>query len=106
MAGFEHYAAEAAQLEIEIERKGIALGVDWDNDVEVRLLAREAINRRVANADFSSDSPEELAREKLFGLALLMLKVMQESADENIHTHGGKVWKSFARALWAEHQAR
>ena len=105
MAGFENYAKEAAELEVEIERKGIALGIDWDNAVQVRQLARDALKRRVASADFSAASPEQRARDELFGLAQLMLKVMQESAGENIHTHGGKVWKTFARALWAERPA-
>ena len=30
----------------------------------------------------------------------------KESADQGQHTHGGAAWKSFARALWAEHELR
>ena len=36
----------------------------------------------------------------------LMLTVMKESADDQIHTHGGPLWKTLARALWAEHDLR
>jgi len=104
MAGFENYALEADQLEREIERKGVALGIDWSNAIEVRLLARDALACRVTSADFSSDDTEQRTRVELFGLAQLMLKVMEESAGHNIHTHGGAVWKSFAQALWAEHE--
>jgi hypothetical protein len=31
---------------------------------------------------------------------------MKESADNDIHTHGGPAWKAFAQALWAEHDLR
>ena len=104
MPSFEHYAEEARQIETEIVRHGIALGIDWDDRVAVQALAREALayhpgdNEKVSHGD----TPQWRAKLDLFGLAQLMLKVMAESADDNIETHGGDVWKAFGRALWEE----
>jgi hypothetical protein len=103
MTGFEHHAEEARRIEQEIVRLGIALGIDWEDEVEVRALAREALACHPGGAGGHPGSPVERARVELFGLAQLMLKVMTESArDQGIHTHGGPVWKAFGRALWLE----
>lgn len=106
MSGFENFATEAAAIELELQRKGIVLGIDWEDAAQMRALARAALDCKPAETDCGTDDPLELARLELFGLAQLMLNVMRESAGENIHTHGGPVWKSFARALWAEHETR
>jgi hypothetical protein len=36
MAGFENYAQDTHDIELEIERKGVALGIDWTNEDAVR----------------------------------------------------------------------
>lgn len=103
MTAFEHYAEEAARIEREIVRHGIVLGIDWDDVAAVQSLAREALACHPGrDGDCAPDTPERRARIELFGLAQLMLKVMTESATENVETHGGPVWKAFARALWHE----
>lgn len=101
---FEHFDTEARDLEEAIARRGVALGVDWNDDAAVRQLAREALACRIDadHPDCQATAPLARARIELFGLAQLMLKVMAESAAEDIHTHGGPVWKSFGRALWQE----
>ncbi len=112
MAGFENYAQDTKDIELEIERKGVALGIDWKNEEAVRALAREAL-------DFSSTTEDarkidathldytRLAKLELFGLAGLMLRTMQDSAaDAGFESHGGDAWKAFARALWAERKLR
>ncbi|MBU1237513.1 MAG: hypothetical protein KJ634_08430 [Gammaproteobacteria bacterium] len=100
---FENYAEEARRIETEIIRHGIALGIDWDDDVAVRALAREALAYHPDGEKVSrGDTPTHRAKVELFGLAQLMLTVMAESAGEDIETHGGPVWKAFGRALWAE----
>jgi hypothetical protein len=106
MTGFENYSREAAQIEHEIETKGVILGIDWNNETQVRELARQALDCKLGNVDCEPDEPLDRARLELFGLAQLMLTVMKESANEDIDTHGGPAWKSFARALWAEHDRR
>lgn len=105
MSGFENYARQAEALEREIVRKGIALGIDWDDAVAVRTLARAAFAHKQAVPVAPGDSAG-LAREELFGLIGLMLQVMTESASEGIESHGGPAWKALARALWAEREAR
>ncbi|MCE9570367.1 MAG: hypothetical protein K8R10_10280 [Rhodocyclales bacterium] len=106
MSGFENYSREALQIEHEIERKGAILGIDWDDAVQVRELARQALDCKLGENNCEPDDPDDRARIELFGLAQLMLTVMKESADQNLLTHGGAAWKAFARALWAEHEFR
>jgi hypothetical protein len=102
MPHFEHYAEEARRIEQEIARLGIAMGIDWDDEVAVHALAREALAAHAENLDHIPDALERRIRFELFGLAQLMLNVMRQSADEGIETHGGPVWKAFGRALWSE----
>jgi hypothetical protein len=105
MSGFEHHAEEARRIEEQIVRQGIALGVDWEDEVAVRALAREALASHI-DADHPA-TPQNIEKLELFGLAQLMLKVMAESANElDLHTHGGPVWKAFGRALWLESQQK
>ena len=109
MAEFENYGEEARRIEAEIVRHGIALGIDWNDEIAVRALAREALDYRPGNGSPVAAAADlnSRARIELFGLVQLMLKVMTESASEDeVVTHGGPVWKAFARALWAEHRAR
>lgn len=106
MPGFENYVREAQEIDREIVRKGLVLGIDWADEVQVRTLAREALACRnlADNPDCQADDPRALAKIELFGLAQLMLTVMRQSADEGMHTHGGPAWKALARALWREEE--
>ncbi|MFA7281064.1 MAG: hypothetical protein WC100_13315 [Sterolibacterium sp.] len=104
MPEFENYRREAEEIEREIMRKGIVLGIDWKNEVQVRALAREALDFDALTGmhqrhpgDFAA-----LAKFELFGLAQLMLTIMRQSAEEGMLTHGGPAWKALARALWQE----
>ncbi len=57
MAGFENYTEEVREIEQEIERKGIVLGIDWDDEVQVRRLAREALDHASGEeTDFCHES--------------------------------------------------
>jgi len=105
MTGFENYTKDTAEIESELIRKGIALGLDWSNEVEVRALAHEALNHLAEDLKISSSGPidyRRMAKVDLFGLAGLMLKTMKESAEYGFESHGGPAWKAFAKALWAE----
>jgi hypothetical protein len=106
MSGFENYSREAAQIEHEIETKGVILGIDWNNAAQVRELARQALDCKPGAKDCGPDEPQERACLELYGLAQLMLTVMKESAEQDLDIHGGPAWKAFARALWAEHDRR
>lgn len=105
MSGFENYAENAKEIELQIERKGVVLGIDWNNDAQVRGLAREALDHSAKAVKISASGPVDyrlLAKLDLFGLAAMMLRTMEESAGEGFESHGGVAWKAFAKALWAE----
>jgi len=104
MSGFENFTQQVEAVEREIIRKAIALGIDWDDPLEVQALAREALACKPQELDCDYDDPQQRIRHELFGLAHLMLQVMTESAVEGQKKHGGPVWKTFARALWAERE--
>lgn len=104
MPGFENYRGDAADIEREIVRKGLVLGIDWSDVGAVRQLAREALDchRFARDGGRQPADPRAAAKLELFALAQLMMTVMRQSADEGLHTHGGPAWKALARALWQE----
>ena len=100
-----HGTQRAAEIDTEIVRHGIALGINWEDESQVQALAREALyHSREALAQFSEHHLDYQLKAKieLFGLASLMMQIMKQSADEGIHTHGGTAWKSFSKALMRE----
>ena len=109
MTGFENYEKETSEIELEIERKGIILGINWQDEVQVRALAHEALCHLADDMKIAMSNPIDrnmLAKVELFGLAALMLRTMQESAGVGIESHGGVAWKAFGKALFAEAQSR
>lgn len=109
MAGFENYQEATRKIEEEIEHMGVALGIDWSDEAQVRALACEALEHaqdRMREAAANPDDHRLGAKVTLFGLASLMLRTMEESAGVGFESHGGPVWKAFGRALWLEAQKR
>jgi len=109
MAGFENYTIDTSEIEHAIERKGVVLGIDWSDKAQVRGLAREALNHVAADVKIDASQPIDyklMAKLDLFGLAGIMLKTMEESAEVGFESHGGPAWKAFASALWAEGELR
>lgn len=104
MSGFGHYARTAKEVEQEMIRRGIALGLDWSDSAALRALAREALSCTsecrlglLRNPDYAQRGKGEL-----FALSELMLSTMRQSAQIGVHTSGGPVWKAFGRALYEE----
>lgn len=109
MTGFEFFSEETHALEQQIVRMGIALGIDWSDEAQVRELAREALKNGASDIHEAAKHKDYrlMAKAELFSVAALMLRVMEKSADqESAMAHGGPAWKAFARALWAENQGR
>jgi len=104
MAGFEPYSHDAEAIEREIVNRGVVLGIDWEDEVEVRALARELLDGGAGHVQAlaRSEDPRQRARGQLFAFAILMQQTMAESARSGIHTHGGPVWKALGRALIVE----
>lgn len=95
----------SAEIEVEIERMGIALGIDWDDEFQVRELAKEALQHaQEAMSQYTHDLSDyrQKAKITLFGLAAMMMDIMAKSAGKGIHTHGGVAWKAFSKALMEE----
>lgn len=104
MSGFEHFARDADQLEREILKRGILLGLAWDDRARMQSLAREALEGGASHtrALLIDPDPRLRARGELFALGVLMLRLMEDSAETGVHTHGGPAWKAFGRALIEE----
>lgn len=104
MSGFGHYDRTAREVEQEMVKRGIALGLDWTDSATMRALAREALSCTsecrmglLRNPDYTQRGKGEL-----FALSELMLNTMRQSAQIGVHTSGGPVWKAFGRALYEE----
>ena len=108
MADLEKLAAEAKHIETEIVAKGKTLGIDWGNESGLRSLAKQALASHDATLPigFSMSSPEGMAKIELFGLAQMVLKVVQHGEAEECFKLAGPAWSAFAKALWAEHQSK
>ncbi|MBL8436707.1 MAG: hypothetical protein JNM61_00770 [Zoogloeaceae bacterium] len=104
MIGVEFFARDAEDLEHEIAKLGVALNLDWSDAAALRALAREALVGGAAHVQDLLRSPDSTLRAKgeFFAIAVMMLRVMEESAEEGFLTHGGPCWKAFGRALYQE----
>jgi len=88
MSGFGHYARTADELEREIYKRGLALGIDWDDQVRLRELARQALSSEPGNVMRLLRSPirQDKLTGELFALSELMLNTMRQSAQIGVHT--------------------
>ena len=101
------YVQDSEEIVREIERKAVTLGINWEDEAQVRALAHEALNYTGHQPHVRPGEPTDyqaLAKFEMFGLTALMLKTMEMSAHDGLVTHGNAIWKTFARALWHETQ--
>lgn len=107
MSGFGHYTRTADELEREIVKRGIAIGIDWDDASRMRELAHRALTCTPACMMKLLRSPvrQDKLTGELFALSELMLQNMRQSAEIGFETHGGPAWKAFGRALNEEYDA-
>ncbi len=101
MSGFGHYSRTADELEREILKRGIAIGIDWDDPTRMRDLARRALSCTPTCMMKLLRSPQRQDKltGELFALSELMLQNMRQSAEIGFETHGGPAWNAFGRAL-------
>ncbi|MBL8447097.1 MAG: hypothetical protein JNJ44_06750 [Zoogloeaceae bacterium] len=106
--GIEFFARNAEDLEHEIAKLGVVLGLDWADVPALRSLAREALDGGAGHVQdlVRSPDPSRHAKGELFAIAVMMLRVLEESAEEGIPAHGGPCWKAFGKALYQEWAAR
>ncbi len=102
MSQTENHWAEVKEIESEIARYMIALGLDWHDDIAMTMLAREskAFGPDQATAAFSSHDQHRISKAKLFGLVNTMLLTMKSAALDERDVHGGEIWKAFAKHLY------
>lgn len=107
MGGFGHYVRTADELEREIVKRGIAIGIDWQDKARMRALAQRALSCTPDCMMKLLRSPvrQEKLTGELFALSELMLRNMRQSAEVGVHTHGGPAWKAFGRALYEAYDA-
>lgn len=107
MPGFGDFSRTAEEIEREIFKRGLALGINWNDQQRLHALARQALSCNSARRMAMLRSPirtEKLTGE-LFALSELMMENMRESAKLGIHTHGGTTWKAFGKALYEAYEA-
>lgn len=107
MSGFGHFDRTADEIEHAIFKRGIAIGLNWDDQARLHALARRALSCTPSCMAGMLRSP--IRSEKLTGeffmLSGLMLDNMRQSAEIGVHTHGGAAWKAFGQALYEEYEA-
>lgn len=102
MSQTENHWAEVANIELEIQRYMMALGLDWHDEMAMTQLATECKNFGPDNAKaaYASSDQRLITKAKLFGLVSMMIQTMESAALENRDVHGGEVWKSFGKHLY------
>ena len=88
MSGFGHYARTADELEREIVKRGIAIGLDFGDAVRLRELAQQALSCTSGCVMKLLRSPirQEKLTGELFALSELMLVNMRQAAVQNNET--------------------
>ncbi len=95
-----YYQKEADRLVLEIQRKLVILGLDWQSEAEMRELASRILSKAPRSVEIFGEYGSTAWLE-LCGLVGLMNTLMAESAGKNVEVHGDECWKAIARALWA-----
>jgi len=103
MSQIENHWDEVGQIEIEMMRHMLALGIDWKDDAAMKQLADECKNFGPAQvkAAYASHDRTQTTRAELFALASVMLRTMASAATDNRDVHGGEVWKAFGKHLYS-----
>jgi hypothetical protein len=93
---------EVSQIETELMRHMIALGLDWHDEAAMSLLAAECKTFGPSNAQaaYASKDQRLITKAQLFGLVSTMIQTMESAAKENRDVHGGEVWKAFGKHLY------
>lgn len=98
----ENHWDAVSKIETELMRKMIALGFDWHDETKMSQLAAECktFGPAQAQAAYASNDREQVTKAELFALASLMMRTMEEAANEGRDVHGGEVWKALGKHLY------
>jgi hypothetical protein len=102
MSQIENHRDEVSQIETELMRHMIALGLDWHDEAAMTQLASECkvFGPADAQAAYASNEQRLITKAELFGLASVMIRTMENAALEQRDVHGGEVWKAFGKHLY------
>ncbi len=102
MSEVENHWAEVRQIETQLLRHLLALGVDWQNEMQMQALANECktFGPQNAHAAYAAHDARQVTRAELFGLVSIMVKTMESAAKDERDVHAGPVWKAFAKHLY------
>ena len=102
MSQTENHWSEVRQIETEIARYMIALGLDWQDEAAMTQLATECkvFGPDNARAAFASKDQQRINKAQLFGLVSTMIQTMKSAALDERDVHGGEIWKAFAKHLY------
>jgi hypothetical protein len=102
MSQSENHWSEVSQIETQLMRHMIALGLDWHNEIAMKKLAVEckAFGPHEARAAYQTKDRTLITKAELFGLVSTMLKTMENAAIEERDVHGGEVWKALGKHLY------
>lgn len=102
MSQNENHWYEVYQIEIELMRHMVALGLNWHDEAAMIQLASEckAFGPTDAQAAYASDEQRLITKAELFGLVSVMLQTMESAARERRDVHGGEVWKALGKHLY------
>jgi hypothetical protein len=108
MSQIENHWDEVTQIELEMKRHMIALGIDWHNDLEMKKLSDEckSFGPTQVKAAYASQDRTQKTRAELFALASLMLRTMENAAGDDRDVHAGEVWKAFGKHLYDDYPER
>ena len=113
MFGSDIMLHDGDELELQIERTCIALGLDFHDEYQVRMFARDVLQNidRLRKAAREGDMQARIKVE-LYGLAMLMHKTNSATFGANYMNQFAKVtehqsaWAAIAQALWSELESR
>ena len=113
MFGNDIMLHDGDELELQIERTCTALGLDFHDDYQVRMFARDVLQNidSLRKAARKGDMQSRIKVE-LYGLAMLMHKTNSATFGTNYLNQFAQVtanqsaWAAVAQALWSEMEER
>lgn len=113
MFGNDIMLHDGDELELQIESTCIALGLDFHDEYQVRIFARD-VSQNIDRLSKIAREGDMQARIKveLYGLAMLMHKTNSATFGSGYLNQFAKVttnqsaWAAIAQALWSELEAR
>ncbi len=97
------------EIELEMERKCLALGLDYTNQYAVRQVARELLHNIDALRKAASDGDMHARiKVELYGLAMLMHMTNTETFGQGYMSQlkslskSESAWSAIAQAMWNE----